>query len=150
MEDEKYNAIMEYKCRGAHPLESKSRSVRVNFRPTCKLYDIVDGKVFRRDKEVLRADDLTEVNSVHGVLGLEHKWFAEIGGDTSSAIRLFGYSLKVAEAVRRSVMYATGTVWLLKSIRQFKPLDETAGREGLSKVGCSISGRAHRRIQCPL
>ena len=146
MEVEKYNKILEYKCRGAYPPEMKCKSIRANFRSTCKLYTLVDGKLFRRNKEVLRADDLTEeVSKVHGVLGLEHKCglrkLEETLRQQFDCLGLRPKLLKLCQS-KCSIcqLTATGTVWFLKSIRQFKPLDETAGREVCRKLGVAYQG----------
>ena len=146
MEVEKYDKILEYKCRGAYPPEMKSKSIRANFRSTCKLYTVVNGKLFRRNKEVLRVDDLTEeVSKVHGVLGLEHmcglRKLEETLRQQFDCLGLRPKLLKLCQS-KCSIcqLTATGTVWFLKSIRQLKPLDETAGREVCRRLGVAYQG----------
>ena len=146
MEVVKYDNIMEYKCRGVYPPSMKNRSVRANFRSTCKLYNVVDGKLFRRNKQVLRMDELTEeVNRVHGVLGLEHKCgMRKLENILRQKFDCLGLRPKLLEFCQAKCsvcqLTAAGTVWFLRSIRQFKPLDDTAGREVCRKLGVTYQG----------
>ena len=73
---------------------------------------------------MLRADDLTEeVNRVHGVLGMEHMCGLQRLEETfRQQFDCFGLrpKLKLCQAkCNVCQLTTTGTVWFLKSIRQF-------------------------------